>query len=307
MKDLFSIALFVKVVQLKSFSEVSRRVGVSVSTVSRKVSQLEESLGARLLERSTRKLRLTQIGQEYFELCQRGINEFEAASLMVNNHQTETEGVLRISVPPSLDKCLVLPLVARFQTQFPKVRIRIWATDRKVNLIEDGVDIALRVGELKDSSLVARKLLKYRHILVASPTYIEKMGMPKYPSELSQHSLLSFTESFGDANWKFMKDGVTEIHKVHERLALNDHVGIQIAAESDLGITEIPSIICGEALHAKRLIEVLPDWQFCAMCHSSHVTLSAVYPCKQNLSRSVRMFKDFCVENINDVVKYIDL
>ena len=303
MKDLVSIALFVKVAKHKSFSEAAKRLGVSVSTVSRKVSQLEQSLGVRLIERSTRRLRLTHVGESYYELCQLGIEEFESASLMVNNCQVEADGILRLSVPPSLDKCLVIPLVSQFQEKYPKVRIRIWSSDQKLNLIDDGIDLALRVGKLKDSNLVARKLLDYRHILVASPGYLKKSGYPEVPTDLNEHRLISFTEWYGDTNWTFTRGSVSEVHTVSEDLALNDYIGLQMSAEADNGITELPSIICHNSLSKGTLVEVLPEWKFSPFRSTQTVTLSAVYPSKRHLSSLVRLFKDFCVDNINDILK----
>ena len=148
MPDLNSMALFAKVAEHNSFSETSRRIGVPVSTVSRRIGELEKSLGVRLIERSTRKLRLTDLGQEFYQYCRRGLEEFDAGTLLINHRQSEVAGTLRISSPPSLSDGFLIPLVSMFQDRYPKAVFKILVTDRRVDLIEDGVDLALRVHNL---------------------------------------------------------------------------------------------------------------------------------------------------------------
>jgi len=291
--DKNAIAIFVKVVEHKSFSAASRRLDVPISTVSRKVSELEKALGVRLLERSTRQLRLTELGQEYYAYCRRGLEEIEAGELMLHERQAEISGTLRLSVPPGLADRLIVPLVTAFQAAYPAVTVRIFVTERNVDFIEDAVDLALRVGELEDSSLVARPLCRYRHILVGSPHYLQAFGTPDHPDELSAHRMITFDGWFNNVTLKLVNDGKVQKVKIEGALALNDYTGILSAAEAGQGIAEIPSLICGEALLDGRLVEVMPDWQFLS------TTLSAVYPTSRNLSRIVRLFKDFCVEHVD--------
>lgn len=299
--DLNAMALFVRVVEHKSFSEASKRLGVPISTVSRKVSELEKALGARLLERSTRKLRLTELGRDYYEYCRRGLEELETGTLMIHDRQAEVSGILRLSVPPSLADTLVVPLVCAFQAAYPKTSVKILVTERKVDLIEDGVDIALRVGELEDSRLVARPLLKYRHILVASPGYLQSHGTPRHPDDLSEQRLITFAGWYDPVIWELIRDRKTHKVRVAGVLALNDHAGGQYAAEAGQGIAAIPAIICGNALKQGRLVEVLPNWRF------APTVLSAVYPSNRNISRIVRLFKDFCVEHIEELAPFTRL
>ena len=303
--DLNSMAMFTKVVEYKSFTEASRRTGIPVSTISRRIALLEKSLNVRLLERSTRKLRLTELGHEYYEHCCRAMQELETANLIIHDRQTEVSGLLRISVPPSLEKCLVIPLVIRFQALYPKARIRIWVTNQKMNLVEDNIDLALRVGGLEDSSLIARKLIEYRHILVASPRYLKKFGAPKHPLELEKHRLICFNDWYGSTTWRFAKGNKKEKLDVKETLSINDFIGAQFAAEADLGITELPSIICNHALQEKKLIEVLPDWHFSPLSEFK-IKLYFVYPSNRNLSRLVKLFKDYCVDQAENILNKTD-
>jgi DNA-binding transcriptional LysR family regulator len=298
MIDKNAMALYVKVVENNSFSRTAEREGIPVSTVSRKISELERALGVRLLERSTRRLRMTEIGQDYYERCRRGLEEFETANLMVSDQQAEVSGRLRLSVPPSLSDVVIIPLIAAFQALYPNAIVNCLVTDRHVNHIEDGIDISLRVGDLTDSSLVARRLLRYRSVLVASPGYLQRAGAPSHPNELALHALGAFSRWEPAVTWRLENTGETQKINVQPRIAINDYAGIQSAVINGLGISEIPSIICGQGLDDGSLVEVMPEWQF------APVTLSAIYPSNRNLSRLVRLFKDFCVERIDGLVPH---
>jgi len=298
MIDRNAMALYVKVVENNSFSRAAEREGIPVSTISRKISELEKALGVRLLERSTRRLRMTEIGQDYYERCRRGLEEFETANLMVKDQQAQVSGRLRLSVPPSISDVLVIPLIEDFQALYPNAIVNCLVTDRHVNHIEDGIDISLRVGDLKDSSLVARRLLRYRSVLVASPGYLERAGAPSHPNELPLHALVAFSRWDPAVTWLLENNGETHKVTVQPRIAINDYAGVQSAVINGLGISEIPSIVCGPGIRDGRLVEIMPEWQF------SPVTLSAVYPSNRNLSRLVRLFKDFCVERIEALLPH---
>lgn len=180
--DFNSAALFVKVVQYGSFSEAARRTNTPVATVSRWIAELEKDLGIRLLERSTRHLRMTLAGTTFYEYAVRGFEAFETGLSILEDQQQELTGTLRLSLPPAF-----LPmqlLLQDFQARYCKVKLEIFITERKINLIEDGIDVALRVGELKDNQTIARKLGEYSHQLVASPDFLEKYGEPSQPEQL---------------------------------------------------------------------------------------------------------------------------
>src|SRR6266478_6340747 len=203
MTDLNSLMIFAKVVEAKGFSEAARRLKIPTSTVSRRVADLEEQLGVRLLERSTRSLRLTDVGSEVFEHAQHSAELSEAVDNIASNHLSNVSGVLRLSAPPSISDSLLAPLVGAFQASYPNVRVQIFVTDRFVDHIAEGVDLVFRLGALKDSSLVARKVLTYRHQLVASPAYLEKCKPPKTPQDLLGHRLFAFSYWTPENNWTF--------------------------------------------------------------------------------------------------------
>src|ERR1700723_1176380 len=192
--DLNSLMIFAKVVEVNSFSEAARRLKMPVSTVSRRIVELEDQLGVRLLERSTRSLRLTDVGSEVLEHAQHSAELSEAVDGIVSNHLSNVSGLLRLSAPPSISDSLLAPLVGAFQASYPDVRVQIFITERIVDQIAEGVDLTFRVDpKLEDSSLVARKILTYRHQLVASPAYLAKCKPPKTPQDLLGHRLLAFS------------------------------------------------------------------------------------------------------------------
>ena len=292
MIDLNAIAVFAKVTECGGFSRAGEQLGIPVSTVSRRVAELEKELGVRLLERSTRNVRLTEIGESYYRQCQRGLEEFEEANLLIEDRQQEVSGVLRLSIPPNLSDGLFVPIIAEFQQSYPKARVHAFVTERYVDLIADGIDLAIRVGDLADSALSARRLLTYRHILLASPDYLKRVGVPGRPDELAGHRLLTFGTLGQQVTWTFASGTETASHRVDSYLQINDYLGIQNAAIDGLGIGEMPAILCGPALRHGALTPVMADWLL------PSVDLSAIHIGTRNMSRLVRLFLDHCAASM---------
>lgn len=298
--DKNAMALFVRVVEQKSFSKAGQYEGVPVSTVSRRVSELEKSLGVRLLERSTRKLRMTDIGRDYFEICRRGMEELEAANLLVADRQSELSGRLRISVPINLTDAIVMPLLEAFQGRYPNVKVQCIVTDRHVDLFSDGVDLSIRVGELSDSSLVAQRIMTHRSVLVASPRYLASIPKLTHPSNVPTHVQVAFSRSQGPLKWTLLGGERPVVIAPEPRLLINDYEGVQRTVIKGGGLSEMPSVICGKALADGDLVEVLPEWRF------PQVNISVVYPSERHLSRVVRAFRDACLENFERLLPGID-
>ena len=255
MADLNSFIVFAKVVEAGSFSEAARRLNMPVSTVSRRIAELEDQLGVRLLERSTRSLRLTDIGSEVLGHAQRGAEISDAIDGVVSDQLSNVSGVLRLSAPPSISDTLLAPLVGAFQAAYPDVRIQILVTDRWVDHIAEGVDLVFRLGALKDSSLTVRRLLTYRHQLVASPAYLEHHAAPETPRDLLGHRLLAFSHWKPDNSWSFThvngKDRETLTFLPH--LAMNDFAGLAAALLAGDGIGDLPPVVQPELLRDGRL------------------------------------------------------
>ena len=286
--DKNAMAQYVKVVEAGSFSKAAASEGLPVSTLSRKIAELEKALGVRLLERSTRQLRMTDIGRDYFELCRRGLTEFEAADALMTDRRTEISGRLRISVPPSMSDLVIVPLFAAFQKAYPNAVVHCLVTERDVDHIADGVDVSLRVGHRHDSSLVAPTVAILRPRLVASPRYLADIEALTHPQEIAPHVNVAFSRWERPVQWTLCCGDDTVHVKPEPRLALNDYAGVQQSVVDGLGISEVPSFICDAALNDGRLVEVLPEWRFAT------ITMAATYPSNRYLSPLVRAFKDFC-------------
>jgi DNA-binding transcriptional LysR family regulator len=289
MTDLNALVIFAKVVEAKSFSEAARRLRMPVSTVSRRVSELEDQLGVRLLDRSTRALRLTDLGSEVLEHAQRSAEASEAVENIVSNRQSNVTGTLRLSAPPNISDTLISPLVLAFQASYPNVRVQILIAERYVDHIGDGVDIVFRLGALKDSSLVARRILTYRHQLVASPDYLKNCKPPETPQDLLGHRLIAFSYWRPESRWTFIhandKDEETLTFQPH--LSMNDFTGLTPALLAGGGIGDLPPIVQPELMRDGRLVEVMPQWRFRTQ------DLSLVHLGNRNMPRPVRLFKEF--------------
>ena len=289
MADLNSLIVFAKVVEANGFSEAARRLKMPISTVSRRVAELEDQLGVRLLERSTRGLRLTDAGSEVFEHALRSAELSEAVDNIASNHLANVSGVLRLSAPPSISDSLLAPLVGAFHASHPDVRVQILVTERMVDHIAEGVDLVLRVGALRDSTLVARKILTYRHQLLASPAYVEKRGSPKTPQELLDHRLLAFSRWTPESRWIFVhvngRDKETLNFQPH--LSMNYYAGLAAALVAGAGIGELPPVVQPQLVRDGRLIEIMPKWRF------RTVELSVVHLGNRHIARPVRVFKEF--------------
>jgi LysR family transcriptional regulator, regulator for bpeEF and oprC len=290
--DKNAMALYVRVVEAGSFSKAAAREGMPVSTVSRKIADLEKALGVRLLERSTRQLRMTEIGQDYFESCRRGLTEFEAADSLVTQRQAEISGRLRISVPPSMSDLAIVPLVSAFQERYPKVTVHCLVTERYVDYIADGIDLSIRVGHPgnRDSNVVARTVTIHRPLLLASPNYLARIEPVTRPQDIVPHVHIAFSRWERPVAWTLSSDSESVRIEPEPRLVLNDYTGVLQGLISGMGISEVPSFLCKAALQQGRLVEVLPEWQFAS------VKVAAAFPSNRNLSPLVRAFKDFCAD-----------
>src|SRR6516165_1387370 len=287
--DLNALIIFAKVVEAKSFSEAARRLGMPISTVSRRVAELEDQLGVRLLDRSTRSLRLTDLGTEVLEQATRSVEINDAIESIVSNQLANVTGTLRLSAPPNISETLLTPLVTAFQASYPNVRVHILIAERYVDHIADGVDLVFRLGALKDSSLVARRILTYRHQLVASPGYINGCKPPQKPQDLLEHRLLSFSHWKPDSSWTFVhRNGADrETLTFQPYIAMNDFAGLAPALLAGGGIGELPPVVQPGLVRDGHLVEVMPDWRFRTF------DLSLVHLGNRHISKPCRLFKEF--------------
>jgi DNA-binding transcriptional LysR family regulator len=296
MTDLNSLVIFAKVVDANSFSEAARRLKMPVSTVSRRIAELEDQLGVRLLERSTRNLRLTDVGSEVLEQARRSAEISEALDNAISNRLSNISGLLRLSAPPSISDTMLEPLVRAFQASYPDVRVQIFVTDRYIDHIAEGIDLVFRIGAgaERDSSLIAKKIMTYRHRLLASPAYLEKSGLPEKPQDLLDHRLLGFAFFKAENSWTFHhvngKDEATVSFQPH--LSMNDFTGLASALVAGGGIGDLPPVVQPDLVRDGRLVEVMPNWRFRSF------DLLMVHLGNRHRMRTLRVFKEFAAQMI---------
>lgn len=281
---------FVRVAECRSFSDAARRLGLSRSVVSRQVSAIECDLGARLLHRTTRSLALTEVGQAYFERCQRILAEIEDANSSVNTLQAAPRGKLRVNAPMTFGILHLAPLVPRFLARFPDIDVDMAMNDRFVSLVEEGFDVAVRIGKLEDSTLISRQLAPVRRVVCGSPAYFAEHGTPQTPDDLVNHCCLTYSNLTASDEWQFCTpEGRRWPVEVHGRLRVNNGDVLREAALAGVGLVMQPTFICGRDLQAGRLVAVLDDYI------QQNMAVHAVYPHGRHLSPKVRAFVDFLV------------
>ncbi|HSC80719.1 MAG TPA: LysR family transcriptional regulator [Chitinolyticbacter sp.] len=260
MPDLNDMLLFASVVKTRSFTETARRLDISKSRVSKAVSRLESTLGVRLLHRSTRSLSLTDIGEAYFEHCDRIQEELAQAELTLSRLQQEPRGKLKISAPVAFSTMHVASALSGFMMQYPDVSVELTLSDRFVDLAEEGYDVALRITTTPGPNLVARKLAPIRRKICASPAYLERAGTPQSPEDLAQHNCLDYTFLNTQGLWHLKSVGGDVAIPVSGTLRINDDEALSQAVLGGLGLALLPTFIVGKDLQAGRLVEVLPGY-----------------------------------------------
>lgn len=257
MELLNDMALFVEVVNAKSFRGAAETTGVPNSTLSRRVGLLEKAIGLRLLHRTTRKIELTEAGQLYFERCRRIVDEARIAHEQLGEMLAQPSGVLRASLPVDFATIYLAPLIAEFARRYPGISFEFDLTPRRVDLITEPFDVAIRMGEQPSSTLVARQLARLTARLYASPRYLQRSGEPAHPSELLQHECLGFPKS---GPWVLHKAGETVEMSIGGRFVLNSVGMFRRLATLDQGIILLPEEVVAEDLACGRLRPILPGW-----------------------------------------------
>jgi DNA-binding transcriptional LysR family regulator len=283
--DLNEIAVFTKVVQAGSFTAAAKVLGMPKSTVSRKVSELEDRLDTRLLQRTTRKLSLTDAGRTYYDYGVRIVLELEAAESAVGSLHDKPRGLLRITVGTNAQ--WIGELIAAYMRENPDVQLEVFATGRRVDLVEERFDVAIRAGALADSSLVARRLGNASWFVAASPAYLKNRKRPREPDDLAAHACLLFGPGPTAPPIQLESGDRTVSVTVTPRLLATDFDLVYAAAIAGLGIAVLPAFRCVEELRTGKLVRVLRDWQPPA------IPMHVVYPTARHLSAKVKSFVDF--------------
>jgi len=292
MPRLDEMEIFAEVVEADGFSAAARRLGLSKSAVSKQVGRLEDRLGVRLLNRTTRRLSLTEAGTTFYEACRRVLDEAASAEQAVSDLAAAPRGLLRLNAPMSFGFLHLGPALPAFNARYPQVVVDAVMNDRFVDLVEEGYDVAIRIGDLRDSSLVARRLAPCRSVLCASPDYLARRGHPRRPEDLAGHDCLLYANSANPREWTFHGQRGRQAVAVSGPLIANNGDVLCGAALAGMGITRLPTFIVGAQLRKGRLEVVLPGHPL------PEQGIHAVYPHGRNLSPKVRVFVDFLAEHL---------
>jgi DNA-binding transcriptional LysR family regulator len=290
MDKLTGMAIFARVVEAQSFTAAAAQLGMSRSAVSKAIAGLEDRLGARLLNRTTRRLALTEVGRAFYERCARIVADAEDAELAVSRLQAAPRGILRVNAPVSFGVLHLAPALPDFMQRYPELRVEIDLADRTVDLIEEGYDLAVRIGALADSSLIARRLADNHMVVCAAPAYWQRRGRPGEPRDLAGHACITYAYQRSPNEWPFVGPAGRFTVRVEGPLLSNNGDLALVAALAGLGVVVLPCFLCGPHLAAGRLEPVLADWM------PPPTGIHAVYPHGRHLSAKVRAFVDFLVE-----------
>lgn len=282
--DLNEVLVFAAVARAGSFSRAAVELGMPKSTVSRKVTELEERLQSRLLQRTTRKLSLTDAGRTYYDYAARISGEIEEAERAVSSLQTKPVGLLRVTAP--INVAFLSPIISDYLKRYPDVRLELLNTTRTIDLVEERFDLGIRAGALADSTLIARNLGSVKWFLVATPGYLKRHGRPRTPGDLTKRDCLLFSAGRSEVRIALTREGRTHELALLPRLLAGDMDVLLTAATSGLGIALLPTFLCVEALRAGQLERVLRDWE------APEAPMHVVYPSSRHMSAKVKSFVD---------------
>lgn len=292
MEKLADMGIFAKVVETQGFSSAAQSLNMSKSNVSRRISELEERLGIRLLQRTTRKMGLTDSGHVFYQHCARVLAEAEQAEAAINQIQSAPRGLLKVSLPETFGRFFVMPLIPEFMRRYPEIRIKLAITNRAVDIIEEGFDVAIRKGVIKDTTLIAVQLGQSQQQLYASPSYIEEFGRPLLPEDLKDHFCLATEDENGRTPIKLLSKDSSKVISITPRLIVNDHGMLHKMVTEGLGVSLVPGFLVRENLKDGTLVRIMDEWV------GPSVPFNAVYPSYKGIAPNTRAFLDFIREKL---------
>jgi DNA-binding transcriptional LysR family regulator len=293
MDRLWAMQLFVRVAELNSFSAVAQQLGVARSVVTRQIAALEQHLGLKLMARSTRRLTLTSAGAAYLEKCRVILNLVEAAETGIAEERQIPRGHIRISLPLSFGLMRMVPLLLDFARAYPEVSLEMDYSDRRVNLIEEGVDLAIRITGQPGPGEIARKMGSIGLLTVASPDYLKRFGCPLHPSELVHHECLVYTAGGSHHSWPYHVDGVLQSFPVRSRIHANNGQALIEAAAQGLGIACQPDFILAPFIQSDRVTEILSTFD------TPKLGIYAMLPGNRQVPHRVRVLMDFLADQLD--------
>jgi DNA-binding transcriptional LysR family regulator len=294
MDQLTALRIFRNVVQRGSFAAASRELRLSPAAISKNIGELEAHLAARLFNRTTRRMSLTEAGSLYYERVVRILDDLEEADSVIGPMQQVPSGLLRISAPMTLTLLTLSEAMPRFLAQYPQLSVDLRMDDRRINIVDQGFDVAIRASDqLEDSSLIARRLLAMPHVVCGAQSYFERCGVPKSPRDLSTHNCIQFTLSGHIDDWTFTKGDQSLRIPINGRYKVSSSLAVRAALRAGFGLSLIPRLYVEEDLATGRLRTVLDDWS------TVETTVYAVYPSRRFVVAKLRAFLDFLVEEFS--------
>ncbi|WP_024903504.1 LysR family transcriptional regulator [Robbsia andropogonis] len=290
MDRMAAMETYISVVEAGSFSAAAKRLKMGQPAVSKSVAQLEERLGVRLLLRSTRGLTATDAGQRFYEHAKRALEEVEAAEQVVRDSSTSLAGVLRVGMAVTFARLHILPSLKVFMARHPDLQIDVVMDDRTIDLLGQGIDVALRMGNLDDSTMTAKRLARSRRVVVGTPAYFAKTGVPKMPADLSQHQAIVYSLQGGGESWAFSQNGKEVAVVVGGRVSVSAAEGVRAVVLGDLGLAVASEWMFSDQLADGHVRTVLDDWELPA------IDLWAVFPSGRLVSAKARAFIAFVEE-----------
>ena len=287
MDKLNAISVFCKVIETQSFTQAANQQNISVAMASKLVSQLEEHLKTRLLQRTTRKIVPTEAGMLYYQRCQAILLDLSEADSSISNMTTSLQGNLLISVPRDFGLLYISPNLPKFIELHPNLHVEIEFEDKRVDLVAEGYDLALRIGYMQDSSLVARKISSSPMHFVASPSYLEARGTPLTPDDLEYHQGLLYKSSLNQVHWQSTKSNQIQRYKIQSKVVSNNGMALLEMTKAGLGISNSPSFFVKDALASGELVEILSEYK------QKPLDIYVVYPNRRHLPAKVRAFIEF--------------
>ncbi len=294
MDRLNNMTLFVEVVNEGSFTAAAEKASLSRAQVSKSIMQLEEHLGTRLLNRTTRRISLTEIGHIYYERCIAILHDIEEIEELAGEQTSKPQGTLTLNAPTSFGVLYLSEVIPRYIKQHPEVQVSLKLSDRFIDVVAEGFDLGIRIAELEDTSLIARKIAPCKRVFCASPEYLKQKSIPKVPKDLANHDCLIYSNELKPDNWKLHgPEGINSI-KVNGPVCADNGDILKAAAVSGLGITLLPTFIVGPDICAGRLQQVLPD--YCP----PEISIYTIFPSHRYLPAKVRTFVDFLSDYFGD-------
>ena len=287
MDKLNAISVFCKVIETQSFTQAANQQNISVAMASKLVSQLEEHLKTRLLQRTTRKIVPTEAGMLYYQRCQAILLDLSEADSSISNMATSLQGNLLISVPRDFGLLYISPNLPKFIALHPNLHVEIEFEDKRVDLVAEGYDLALRIGYMQDSSLVARKISSSPMHFVASPSYLESRGIPLTPDDLEYHQGLLYKSSLNQVHWQSTKANQIQRYKIQSKVVSNNGMALLEMTKAGLGISNAPDFFVKDALASGELVEILSEYK------QKPLDIYVVYPNRRHLPAKVRAFIEF--------------